>query len=69
MKPAYEDPTPPPWDCACGKELEKRRVVLTYMGNEFTVELYQCPSCRFVYVPEDLALGKMAEVEKILEDK
>jgi hypothetical protein len=28
-----------------------------------------CPNCNQVLVPEELALGKMAEVEKILEDK
>ena len=28
-----------------------------------------CPSCGMVLVPEELATGKMLEVEKILEDK
>ena len=28
-----------------------------------------CPVCGFVYVPEELALGKVLSVEKALEDK
>ena len=28
-----------------------------------------CPICGFVYVPEELALGKVASVERALEDK
>ncbi|MBP1753072.1 MAG: hypothetical protein H6Q57_1908, partial [Geobacteraceae bacterium] len=28
-----------------------------------------CAACGLVLVPENLALGKMAEVERILEDK
>ena len=30
---------------------------------------YVCPVCGFVYVPEELALGKVASVERALEDK
>ena len=39
------------------------------MGNAFPVELPVCPRCHFVYVPEELALGKVLKVEKALEDK
>ena len=28
-----------------------------------------CPVCGFVYVPEELALGKVLSVERALEDK
>jgi hypothetical protein len=31
--------------------------------------LPRCPRCGLVFIPEELALGKMAEVEKLLEDK
>lgn len=56
----------------CGKcqlELAPGKVNGTYLGNTFTVELLRCPGCGFVYVPEDLALGKMLQVEQALEDK
>ena len=40
-----------------------------YLDNGFPVELPVCPVCGFVYVPEELALGKVLSVEKALEDK
>ena len=33
------------------------------------LELPLCPVCGFVYVPEELAVGKVLAVEKALEDK
>jgi hypothetical protein len=58
------------WVCAaCGQALELRAVDLEYLGSRFDVELPACPACGLVLIPESLALGKMAEVEKILEDK
>jgi hypothetical protein len=44
-------------------------VAALYMGSRFEVELPACERCGFILVPEDLALGKMLEVERILEDK
>ena len=61
---------PVDWECSqCKRELSPGKVNLDYMGSRFTVELMTCPACGFVYIPEDLAMGKMAEVELILEDK
>ena len=58
------------WMCAhCSKPLAAGKVNLTYMGSRFSVDLLRCPACGLVFVPEDLAMGKMAEVERILEDK
>jgi hypothetical protein len=53
----------------CSVSLEKRPATFSYMGNSFPVELPSCPSCGFVFVPEELALGKVLSVEKALEDK
>lgn len=53
----------------CGCALETGKVVVEYLGNRFPVELPRCPSCGLVFVPEDLALGKMLDVEQALEDK
>ena len=53
----------------CGVPFEKREVTLAYMGNSFPVELPRCPICGMVYVPEDLAMGKILRVEKSLADK
>ena len=53
----------------CGIPLEKGKAKFMYLDNGFPVELPVCPRCGFVYVPEELALGKVLSVEKALEDK
>lgn len=58
------------WLCdKCKKNLELRKVKVRYLEGNFEVELMQCPECKNVFIGEDLALGKMLEVEKGLEDK
>lgn len=59
-----------PWICdKCKKKLESHKVTVRYLSGNFEVELMRCPQCNAVYISEDLALGKMLEVEKGLEDK
>lgn len=56
----------------CGKcmvHLSLGKVTLAYLGSKFPVELYRCPQCGLVYIPEELARGKMQQVEEALEDK
>jgi hypothetical protein len=53
----------------CDLPLEMGKVNVAYLGSMFPVNLLRCPKCGQTFIPEDLALGKMAEVEKILEDK
>ncbi|HTY23565.1 MAG TPA: hypothetical protein VMC85_10570 [Desulfomonilaceae bacterium] len=58
------------WLCAsCGIALEPGKVTVSYLDNAYPVEMLRCPHCGLTWVPEELALGKMAEVEKTLEDK
>ncbi len=58
------------WSCSkCGVTLEMGKVEIAYMGSQYPVELPRCPGCGLVFVPEQLALGKMAQVEQLLEDK
>jgi len=58
------------WICdKCKKKLELHKVKVSYLGGNFEVELMKCPQCNNVFIGEDLALGKMLEVEKGLEDK
>jgi hypothetical protein len=58
------------WLCAnCNVPLETGKVDVAYLDNAFPVDLLKCPNCSLVLIPEDLALGKMVEVEKQLEDK
>jgi len=59
-----------PWICdKCCRELRLSKVKVQYLGGNFEVELMKCPECGNVYISEELALGKMLEVEKELEDK
>ena len=58
------------WACVrCDAELTPATVRLAYLNSEFEAELMNCPSCHKVFIGEPLALGKMLEVEKSLEDK
>lgn len=58
------------WRCnKCDQELVPGQVNVTYLGSSFPVELLKCPKCNLVLITEDLATGKMAEVEQTLEDK
>ncbi len=58
------------WLCAnCNVPLVVGKVDVAYLDNAFPVDLLKCPNCGLVLIPEDLALGKMLEVEKQLEDK
>lgn len=58
------------WTCdGCGKEMVSKPVELDYLGSRFHVELPVCPDCNMVLITEQLALGKMQQVEQLLEDK
>lgn len=58
------------WRCAsCDEELAPMPVELEYLDSPFSVELPACPKCGYVLIPENLALGKMHQVEQLLEDK
>lgn len=58
------------WQCSqCDEPLKLAPTNLEYMGSRFNVNLPSCPKCGMVLIPEALAMGKMLEVEKLLEDK
>lgn len=58
------------WVCAkCDIELEPAKAQITYMGYGFTIDVLECPRCHIILVTEDMAVNKMAEAEKALEDK
>lgn len=53
----------------CDIALKQGTVTFDYMGSNFPVDMLVCPKCGAAFVPEDLAVGKMLQVEKALEDK
>lgn len=66
------DDTSEPATLLCGKcniPLQIGKVTVHYLEQSFPVELPHCPQCGLVFVPEDLAIGKMLKVEQALEDK
>lgn len=68
MNLSTEDPGE--WTCCqCGQPLEVAKVGFTYMKGNFEVELPACAGCGMVLISEELVNGKMADTERILEDK
>lgn len=58
------------WICGkCGSPLEIGPVNVSYLGSGYPVDLLVCKNCKRPLVPAELALGKMLEVEKLMEDK
>lgn len=63
-------PATPALTCArCHLALAPGKVLATYLGFEFPIELLCCPGCGQSDVPASLATGKMLQVEQLLEDK
>jgi hypothetical protein len=50
-------------------ELIPRKTVFSYLGMSFSHEVMCCPKCGKVFIPKELAKGRMAEVEKAMEEK
>jgi phage FluMu protein Com len=56
--------------CArCNVLLEPGKVNIKYLKGGFPTTLLKCPKCNQVYISEELAMGKVVEVEKTLEEK
>lgn len=53
----------------CQVPLEPRKTDFTYLGHSFYTDVLRCPKCGQVFIPEELAKGRIAEVETQLEDK
>jgi predicted RNA-binding Zn-ribbon protein involved in translation (DUF1610 family) len=53
----------------CGVPLENRKVLFEYMKRTYSHSVPVCPKCGKVYISRELAEGRMAEIETILEDK
>lgn len=55
--------------CVCNRMLVKTKVKLKYMNVKFETELYKCPECNQTYISEELAIGKIHDLEMALEEK
>jgi transcription initiation factor TFIIIB Brf1 subunit/transcription initiation factor TFIIB len=56
--------------CAkCGIPLEPAKTQFGYLGHKFHTDVPRCPECGQVFISEELARGRIVEVETSLEDK
>jgi len=70
LKQSKRAPSETKWICAkCSRALEPEKVQVQYLGSVFTTDLLRCPGCGEVLVTEEIALGKMAKLEQVIEDK
>ena len=70
MSSGAQSPPEPQLVCGkCGQTMVMGKVTVSYLENTFPIELLKCPGCGMAYVPEELATGKMLQVEQGLEDK
>ncbi|MDO4176619.1 MAG: hypothetical protein Q4D99_03970 [Bacillota bacterium] len=53
----------------CDTNMEEMETTFSYLGRTFKHKILRCPSCGQVYVPEELAKGRMAQVESMMEEK
>ena len=53
----------------CQVEMVPKSTFFDYLGHYFHTEILCCPKCGEVYLPEALVKGRMADVERELEDK
>ena len=53
--------------CSCS--LEEIEIHVTYLERHFTHKVPRCPQCGQVYISEEVTEGRMAQLEKSLEEK
>jgi RNase P subunit RPR2 len=53
----------------CDVPMAPMKSTFSYLKREFRHTVLRCPVCGQIYISEDLAKGKMREVETILEEK
>ena len=58
------------WKCGkCNTPLVMKKTIFSYLKRDVSHEVGRCPKCGKVFIPKELAEGRMAEVESQLEDK
>lgn len=58
------------WHCfRCKEEMIDDQLMMTYLEIEAPLEGLACPKCGAKYVTEEVAVGKLARGEKMIEDK
>ena len=53
----------------CKVEMRLMEAQFSYLKRSFRHKVLRCPQCGQIYISEELARGRMREVETTLEDK
>lgn len=53
----------------CNEKMEPLKAQFSYLKRSFSHTVLRCPKCGQVYISEELAKGRIQEVETTLEDK
>ncbi len=53
----------------CKVQLALAKTDFSYLGKAFHADVLRCPKCGKVCILPEIAEGKMAEVEQMLEEK
>ena len=53
----------------CDAGMKEMEAEFSYLNRSFRHKVMRCPVCGLAYIPEELARGRMREVEMALEDK
>jgi hypothetical protein len=70
LRKAKRTPSETKWICVeCNQGLKLEKVQVQYLGSVFTTDLLRCPGCGVVLITEEIAFGKFAQLEQVIEDK
>lgn len=53
----------------CNEKMEEIKVEFSYLKRSFSHVVLRCPICGQVFISEELANGRMRDVEAALEEK
>ena len=53
----------------CQVELEEHEAQFSYLNRSFRHKVKRCPKCGQVCLSEDIVMGRMSEVEGLMEEK
>jgi hypothetical protein len=58
------------WHCfKCKVKMVESRVRMSYLGKTGSTQGIKCSKCGVAYLLEEIAVGRVAKAEKMIEDK
>lgn len=53
----------------CDCLLEELEINFSYLDRQFSYKVPRCPKCGQTYISEELVVGKISRLEKLLDEK